>query len=166
MDPFRKHSISIAPDRLERVIGILALVMLAIMLLAVARGMHQWTMVPVLVWAHMATVAVVLAITPLMMLRPRGTRSHRKLGYAWSSAMMVTALISLFVKVTHPGHFTAIHALSVVVIVAVPLLVLSARRHNVARHRRTARGLVIGALLVAGFFTLPFHRLLGSWLLA
>ena len=26
------------------------------------------------------------------------------------------------------------------------------------------RGLVIGALLIAGFFTFPFNRLLGSWL--
>jgi len=26
------------------------------------------------------------------------------------------------------------------------------------------RGLIIGALLIAGFFTFPFHRLLGHWL--
>jgi uncharacterized membrane protein len=34
----------------------------------------------------------------------------------------------------------------------------------VARHRRTIRALVIGALLVAGFFTFPFGRMLGVWL--
>ena len=44
------------------------------------------------------------------------------------------------------------------------LLVLAAPRNNVSRHRRTVRGLIIGALLIAGFFTFPFERLLGHWL--
>jgi uncharacterized membrane protein len=54
--------------------------------------------------------------------------------------------------------------LSVATLVLVPLLVITARRHNVARHRRTVRGIIIGALLIAGFFTFPFDRLLGHWL--
>ena len=33
-----------------------------------------------------------------------------------------------------------------------------------ARHRRSVHGMVIGALLIAGFFTFPFNRLLGAWL--
>ena len=41
----------------------------------------------------------------------------------------------------------------------------AARRHDIARHRKIVRGMVTGALLIAGFFTFPFHRLLGQWLL-
>jgi uncharacterized membrane protein len=55
--------------------------------------------------------------------------------------------------------------LSLFVLVMVPRLILQARAHNVAGHRSTVRGLVIGALLIAGFFTFPFNRLLGQWLL-
>jgi uncharacterized membrane protein len=68
------------------------------------------------------------------------------------------------VTTSRPGHFSPIHILSVLVIVLVPMLIRAARRHDVARHRRTVRGIVIGALLVAGFFTFPFDRLLGHWL--
>ena len=46
----------------------------------------------------------------------------------------------------------------------VPVIVLAARRHDVARHRSAVRGMVLGALLIAGFFTFPFNRLLGQWL--
>ena len=31
-------------------------------------------------------------------------------------------------------------------------------------HRGSVRGMVTGALLVAGFFTFPFDRMLGHWL--
>ncbi|WP_260609899.1 hypothetical protein [Sphingomonas sp. IC081] len=77
--------------------------------------------------------------------------------------MMATAIDSLFIRGRN-GEFSVIHLLSAFVIVMVPVLVLSARSHRVARHRRTVRGLVIGALLVAGIFTFPFGRLLGRWL--
>jgi hypothetical protein len=42
----------------------------------------------------------------------------------------------------------------------------NARSHNVPAHRRAVRGLVVGALLAAGFFTFAFDRLLGHWLFA
>jgi uncharacterized membrane protein len=86
------------------------------------------------------------------------------LGWIWASAMMATALASLWVRMIVPGHFSLIHLLSVLVIVTVPLLVRRARSHNVAAHRKTVRGLVTGALVVAGVFTFPFDRLLGHWL--
>ena len=57
-----------------------------------------------------------------------------------------------------------IHIISAVTLVLVPRLVWTARHHRVAQHRRAVRGLVTGALLIAGFFTFPFDRLLGHWL--
>lgn len=155
---------SIAPDRLEKLLGALALVMLGFVIAAVLRGMHEWARIPAVIWIHLATIVTALVLTPVMLWRRRGTRSHRTLGYVWAGAMLLTAIDSLFVRVTNPGHFSPIHALSVMTIVLVPVLVLSARSHNVARHRRAVRGMIVGALLVAGFFTFPFHRLLGHWL--
>lgn len=156
--------VSTMPDRLEKALGALSLVMLGVVALAVARGMADWPKIPAVVWLHLGTITLALALTPVLLWQPRGTPGHRQLGYVWSVAMFLTAVDSLFVTTSRPGHFSLIHLLSVFVIVMVPVLVLAARRHDVARHRRTVRGLVIGALLVAGFFTFPFDRLLGHWL--
>ncbi len=45
-----------------------------------------------------------------------------------------------------------------------PLIVWAARNRNIARHRAAVRGMVTGALIIAGVFTFPFGRLLGHWL--
>lgn len=153
------------PDRLERLLGFLSLVMLAVIFVAIARGMAEWARIPAIVWFHLATMLTALALTPVLLWLRRGDARHRVLGYVWSAAMMATAIDSLFIRGKN-GQFSVIHVLSVFVIVMVPVLVLSARSHRVARHRRTVRGLIIGALLVAGFFTFPFGRLLGHWLFA
>ncbi|WP_404479292.1 DUF2306 domain-containing protein [Novosphingobium sp. BL-52-GroH] len=159
-------SYSTVPDRLERALGALALVMLGVVLAALFKGMADWPKIPGAIWLHLATILLALGLTPVLLWRPRGTPGHRQLGYVWSAAMFLTAVDSLFVTTSNPGHFSPIHILSIATIVLVPMLVVNARRHDLARHRRTVRGLIIGALLIAGFFTFPFDRLLGHWLFA
>ena len=154
-----------APDGYERALAIGAMLMLAAVLLALARGYGEWHKVPPIVWAHLATIVIALGLTPVMLLRRRGDARHRLLGWIWSGSMALTAALSLGIKLINHGSFSVIHVLSVWTLIQVPLIVLTARRHNVKRHRRAVRGMVTGALLIAGFFTFPFGRLLGSWLL-
>ena len=153
---------SLLPDRTERVLGWLTLAMLAVVLTAIARGHAGWARVPVTVWLHLATMALSLAVTPAILWHPRGTTRHRVLGYVWIGSLAITAVLSFWIRGS--GHLSAIHLISAYVLVLLPIIVLNARNHNVRRHRRAVRGLVIGALLVAGFFTFPFGRLLGDWL--
>ncbi len=158
----------------NRLLAAASVVLFLAAVAAVVRGQPHWQGVPPIVWGHLLSIMVATALTPVMLLRRKGTRSHRQLGYVWVTAMVLTALTSLFFK-TSPwragnlGVFTGdvsfIHILSVWVLIQVPLLVVRARRHDVVRHERGVRGIVAGALLIAGFFTFPFHRLLGSWLL-
>jgi uncharacterized membrane protein len=89
-----------------------------------------------------------------------------RVGWMWSISMLVTALLSFDIRVINDGQFSLIHLLSVWTIGQVSVLIWRARSHKVALHRKTARGFVAGALLVAGFFTFPFGRLLGNWLFA
>jgi uncharacterized membrane protein len=159
-----RESIDLAPDRTERVLGVLSLVLLGFVVAALLRGMADWNRLPGVLWLHLATMMATLALTPAILWMPRGTRRHRQLGYVWVTALALTAIDSFAIRMSRPGHFSMIHILSVVVLVALPLLVTTARAHNHQRHRRVVRGLVIGALLTAGFFTFPFHRLLGAWL--
>ena len=155
---------SLAPNWYDKLLSGAAMLLLAIVIVALARGVAQWPQVPGIVWAHLATVLVALGLTPWMLLRPRGTKTHRLLGKIWVTAMVATAALSLLVKTINPGHFSLIHILSIFVLVMAPRVWLTARAHQVARHRATVRGLVTGALLIAGFFTSPPFRLLGGWL--
>ena len=155
---------SIAPNGYDKALSVVAGLLLVAVIVALVRGYPQWPQVPAIVWGHLLTVLVALVLTPWMLLRPRGTPTHRLLGKIWVLAMVATAALSLLVKVINPGHFSIIHLLSILVLIMAPRVWLTARAHQVARHRATVRGLVTGALLIAGFFTLPPFRLLGGWL--
>jgi len=154
-----------APDGFERALAVGSAVLLLAVLAALVRGRGQWSLVPASVWFHLATVMVGLGLTPVMLLRRRGDGRHRLLGWVWAVAMMATALFSLAVRQINHGQFSFIHLFSVFTLAQVPVIVWSARRRNHKRHRRAVRGMVLGALLIAGFFTFPFNRLLGQWLL-
>jgi uncharacterized membrane protein len=140
-------------------------------LVATVRGRAEWHLVPPLIWLHLASVLLATSLTPIMLLRRKGDGRHRRLGYVWVGAMLLTAITSLFFSTRAPGgwgvftgDFSFIHILSVLVLVQVPRIVMAARAHDRRRHERGVRGVVIGALLIAGFFTFPLGRLLGSWL--
>jgi uncharacterized membrane protein len=153
-----------SPDIFERILAVGAIVLLAAVATAVARGRAEWDDVPGNIWLHIATISVAVALTPIMLCRRRGDRLHRQLGWVWTIAMMLTALVSFDIRTIEQGAFSWIHVLSIWTLFQVPLIVWSARTHNVVRHRSAVRGMVAGALLIAGFFTFPFDRLLGHWL--
>jgi uncharacterized membrane protein len=162
---FPKRVSAVHPDRIDRVLSGGAVVLLTAAVTAIIRGHDEWQLVPLLVWLHLLTILTATALTPIMLLRVRGDRRHRTTGNVWIAAMMATAITSLFIHVSGPGRFSFIHLLSLWTLVQLPLIWCTARRHDVARHRRAVHGMVIGALLIAGFFTFPFDRLLGTWLL-
>lgn len=160
----RPEKISLAPDPLDRILAAAAAVLLGFVLAALWRGRSEWHQVPLVVWLHLATIVAAVALTPLMLLRRRGDRLHRRLGWVWAAAMALTASFSFGVRGINQGGFSLIHILSAWTLIQVPLIVRAARRHEHAKHRAAVRGMVIGALLVAGFFTFPFDRLMGHWL--
>ena len=54
----------------------------------------------------------------------------------------------------------AIHLLAIFTLVMLPLAVLHARGHRVARHRNAMIAIFAGALVVAGLFTLMPGRIM------
>jgi uncharacterized membrane protein len=161
----RPAAVATSATRYERGLGVAASALLAVIIVALVRGARQWAAVPVLVWVHLATVLVALALTPVLLWRRRGDGVHRWLGRTWVVAMAATAAVSFGVTGLRPGHLSPIHVISAYTLAMAPLVWWRARRGNVAAHRQAVRGLVLGALLVAGVFTLPFGRMLGRWLL-
>jgi uncharacterized membrane protein len=154
----------LSPDVFERMLAVASLLLLIAMLTALFRGQDEWYRLSPFLWGHLATIATALALTPVMLLRRRGDRLHRRLGYVWIAAMFGTAFVSLFIRDINRGGFSFIHILSVWTLIQVPLIYWTARTHQIAKHRSAVRGMVFGALLIAGFFTFPFDRLMGHWL--
>lgn len=152
------------PDTFEQGLCVAAVALLAMVLAAIARGHAQWSAIPGAVWLHLVPVTLALGLTPVILWRRRGTHNHRVLGYVWVCAMAVTALASLFVTAIRPGHWSVIHLLAPYTLIQLVRLIWSARQGNHKAHRGALRGMVTGALLIAGFFTFGFHRLLGQWL--
>ncbi|MDM7955480.1 DUF2306 domain-containing protein [Blastomonas sp.] len=155
---------SLAPDRLEQAMAIAALVLLGCVVIAVTKGAADLPRVPAFVLLHLATITTALALTPVMLLRRRGDRTHRRLGTVWVLAMFATAALSFGIRTNQWGGFSPIHILSVWTVIQVPIIWWTARNHKIDRHRSAVRGMVFGALLIAGFFTFPFDRMLGRWL--
>jgi uncharacterized membrane protein len=153
-----------APDLLERILAIAAALLLIALITALAKGYGTWNQVPGNVWVHIILIGVALALTPINLLRKRGDGTHRMLGRIWAAAMFLTAAVSFDIRLINNGQFSPIHVLSLLTVLQVPLIIWSARTHRVALHRRSVRAIVIGALLIAGFFTFPFNRLMGQWL--
>src|SRR3546814_19533378 len=99
-----------------------------------------------------------------MLLRRKGTVSHRRLGWIWVILMATAALSSLFIRTIHPRQFSPIHILSVVTLVALPWGIYATRTGRLRRHRWTLIGLFTGGLVLARLFPLLPHLPLGHLL--
>ena len=92
---------------------------------------------------------------------PKGTAPHRALGWVFVVVMAAVALSSFFIHTIRSfGPFSLIHLLSILTLIALPLAVLRAHRHQVAAHRRMMTALFLGALVIAGIFTLLPGRIM------
>ncbi|HRH89921.1 MAG TPA: DUF2306 domain-containing protein [Rubrivivax sp.] len=120
-----------------------------------------------LIFFHLLTASAALVLGLLMLLRRKGTRSHRLLGWIWVALMGSTALATVFIRDDNlPNLFgyTPIHLFTLTVALMLPLAIVHIRRGNVRGHRQTMTGLYVGACVVAGLFTLLPGRFLGSLL--
>lgn len=110
---------------------------------------------PLIVQVHAfaALIAIPLGIVQFAALK--GTIPHRILGWAWVVLMVTVAVSSLFIHTIRSfGPFSVIHLLSLLVIIALPVAVLHAHRHRTTQHRRLMINLFVGALVLAGIFTI------------
>jgi len=121
-----------------------------------------------LAYLHLATILPAFLIGTYLLLRRKGTASHRLLGKIYMLLMLVTAIITLFMSAeVGPrllNHFGFIHLLSILVLYNVSFAYRAIRRGNVQAHGGYMKSLYMGGLLVAGFFTLLPGRMLNTWL--
>jgi len=94
---------------------------------------------------HLAAVLPALALGGAQMLRPKGTRPHRLLGWLWVLAMAVAAISSLWImELRHGAGWSVIHLLSIWVLVSLVVAIAAIRRGNVRTHRNFMLGTLLG----------------------
>lgn len=109
--------------------------------------------------AFAAMAAFVLGLVQFA--APKGTLPHRTIGWIWVGLMAVVAASSFWIhQIRLVGPFSPIHLLSIFTLVMLPLAVWRAHTHRVADHRRIMIMTFIGALVIAGLFTLVPGRIM------
>jgi len=107
--------------------------------------------IPVHAFAAMAAFALGL----VQFAAPKGTLPHRTIGWIWVGLMAMVAISSFWIhQIRLLGPWSPIHLLSIFTLIMLPIAVWRARRHRVADHRRIMTMTFVGALVIAGLFTL------------
>jgi uncharacterized membrane protein len=92
---------------------------------------------------------------------PKGTLPHRTLGWIWVGLMATVAIASFWIhQIRLVGPWSPIHLLSIFTLAMLPLAVWKAHTHRIAEHRRIMISMFLGALVVAGLFTLVPGRIM------
>jgi uncharacterized membrane protein len=91
----------------------------------------------------------------------KGTAWHRARGLVWVGLMLIVAVSSFWIhELRLWGPWSPIHLLSIFTLATLPLAVYYARTHQVRAHRSAMLGLFLGALVIAGLFTLVPGRIM------
>jgi uncharacterized membrane protein len=112
---------------------------------------------------HAAFAFAAIGLGAAQHMAPKGTLSHRTLGWTWATLMMLVAGTSLFIHTIRTwGPWSPIHLLSLFTLAVVPLAVVRARQHNIRAHRQSMIWIFTLALVGAGLFTLAPGRIMNK----
>ncbi len=121
-----------------------------------------------LAYLHLLSIIPAFLIATYLLVAPKGTSAHRRLGPVYMMLMLTSAVITLFMPAqvgpTFLNHFGLIHLLSMLVLYTVPSAYIAIKQGRVRKHRANMIGLYFGGLIVAGIFALMPGRLLNEWI--
>ncbi|MDR3466030.1 MAG: DUF2306 domain-containing protein [Xanthobacteraceae bacterium] len=125
--------------------------------MSLAPLLHASTPTQLHAFAAMAAFALGL----VQFAAPKGTLPHKTLGWVWVALMAVICGSSFFLHGLRVwGEWSPIHLLSIATPVALVFGVWAARTHRVPSHRWTMVWTFVGALMLAGLFTLVPGRVM------
>ena len=112
---------------------------------------------------HLATVIPALPLGLYVFLARKGDARHKALGKVWLLLMGVTAVATLFIRNVGEGGLSFIHLFSVLTLVGIPQVIVTARRGQIAAHRAHLLRLFVGSMLIAGGFSFLPGRTMAQW---
>jgi len=115
------------------------------------------------VFIHLFAALAALVVGIIMLVRAKGTPSHRLIGRSFILLMLVTAISSFWIREINRGSLSWIHIFIPITLFASWEAIHYIRKGNVKRHKRAVIGMFFGALLIPGLFTfVPGRRM---WML-
>ncbi|MBI1402360.1 MAG: DUF2306 domain-containing protein [Porphyrobacter sp.] len=130
--------------------------------LGMAGDLSAYARLPVII--HVATVLPAIPLGGYVLLAPKGTPRHRLLGKVWLVLMLATATSAIFIKTG--GSFSWIHLFVPLTFHAAWKTIVTARRGDIAGHKRHLVLTYLTALTIPGIaaFAVP-GRLMNAMLL-
>lgn len=121
-------------------------------------------MSPIYIHALFALLAVPLGL--YILLTQKGTKKHKLIGRIWSLFLLIVSFTAIFIQAITPGQYSLIHLLIPWTIGSLIYSIWSIRKFQKTKlakykkaHMYSMIGVYVGALLVAGLFTLMPGRL-------
>ncbi|MDA9154262.1 DUF2306 domain-containing protein [Gammaproteobacteria bacterium] len=112
-------------------------------------------------------LAVILG--SIVLLSKKGTKTHKRRGYIWLGLMLLISLTAIFIQEINPGSYSLIHLLIPWTIFSIIFGIYAIKKFKVTKnkvwrnlHQWTMIGLFVGALVIAGAFTLMPGRMLNE----
>ena len=101
----------------------------------------------------------------------KGTKQHRILGRIWVTSLIIVSLTAIFIQAINPGQYSLIHLLIPWTIGSLIYSIWNIKKFKNTKierykfaHMYSMIGVYVGALLIAGAFTLMpgrfFHEIL------
>lgn len=110
---------------------------------------------------HAFAAMAAFALGIVQFTAPKGTLPHRAMGWLWVTLMLIVSVTAFFIHTIRLwGPWSPIHLLAIFTLIMLPIAVWAAHRHAVERHRSAMIGLFLGALVIAGLFTLVPGRIM------
>jgi uncharacterized membrane protein len=106
---------------------------------------------------HVLAATGALLTGGLALLVKKGSTAHRLFGRLWVVLIVLAALVSFGIR--RSSHFSAIHLLSILMLVAVTAAIYAAATGRIQWHRRAMRGAYVSLAVAAVFTLLPGRRM-------
>jgi uncharacterized membrane protein len=124
-----------------------------------------------LVYVHAVLALLAVPLGIYIFINKKGTKQHRILGRAWATILVIVSLTAIFIQTIKPGQYSIIHLLIPWTLGSLSYSIWNIRRFKKTKierykyaHMYSMIGLYVGALLVAGLFTLSpgrfFHQII------
>ncbi|MFK4004969.1 DUF2306 domain-containing protein [Qipengyuania sp. NPDC077563] len=149
-----KSSFDLGPIA-RSLVGVACFTMSFLVLIALGRAalglvdnLHHYAKLPILI--HVATVLPAIPLGGYLLLAKKGTPRHKQLGKLWLVLMLVTATSAIFIQST--GGFSFIHIFVPVTFHAAWKTIATARKGDIAGHKKHLVFTYLTALMIPGIF--------------
>ena len=124
-----------------------------------------------LVYAHAALALLAVPLGLYIFINKKGTKQHRILGRTWATVLVIVSLTAVFIQTIKQGQYSLIHLLIPWTLGSLIYSIWNIKKFKKTKierykyaHMYSMTGVYVGALLVAGLFTLMpgrfFHQII------